>query len=84
MSGLTIAGSGLTLVDPLVSANVAITVGTKITGGTNTYVLYDNAGAIGEYPISGTGSVPLAHATNTGAMAIPRNARLDFVMTFLL
>ena len=35
-----------------------ITVGTSvITGGTNTRVLFDNVGVLGEYAISGTGSV---------------------------
>ena len=37
-----------------------ITIGTTtITGGTNTRVLYDNAGVVGEYTISGTGSVAM-------------------------
>lgn len=37
-----------------------LTVGTTaIAGGTNTRVLYDNAGILGEYTISGTGSVAM-------------------------
>ena len=37
-----------------------VTVGTStITGGTNTRVLYDNAGVLGEYAISGSGSVAM-------------------------
>lgn len=38
----------------------AIVVGTTtVTGGTSGYVLYDNGGLVGEYAISGTGSVVL-------------------------
>ena len=32
---------------------------TPVTGGTSTYVLYDNAGTLGNYNISGTGSVAM-------------------------
>ena len=38
----------------------SISIGTSsITGGTTTKVLYDNSGAVGEYTISGTGSVAM-------------------------
>jgi hypothetical protein len=38
-----------------------ITVGTTtVTSGTSTRVLYDNAGVVGEYPITGTGNVMLS------------------------
>lgn len=38
-----------------------VTVGTTtITGGTTTRVLYDNAGVLGEYPITGTGNVVMS------------------------
>jgi len=40
-----------------------ITVGTTtITSGTTTRVLYDNAGVVGEYSISGTGSVAMTNS----------------------
>jgi hypothetical protein len=40
-----------------------LTVGTTtITSGTTTRVLYDNAGVVGEYAISGTGSVAMTNA----------------------
>lgn len=43
---------------PGASTSGDITVGTSvISGGTTTRVLYDNAGVVGEYVISGTGSV---------------------------
>lgn len=46
-----------------------ITIGTStITSGTTTRVLYDNAGVIGEYVISGTGSVCM---TTNCAMTTP-------------
>lgn len=48
--------SGRLLVDNANSSS-GITVGsTVITGGTTTKVLYDNAGVVGEYTISGTGT----------------------------
>ena len=46
-----------------------LTVGTTaITGGTTTRVLYDNAGVLGEYTISGTGSVAM---TSSPAFVTP-------------
>lgn len=48
---LTAAGSGLTIGT------------TTITSGTNTRILYDNAGVLGEYTITGTGTV-VAMQTN--------------------
>jgi len=47
-----------------------ITVGTTtITSGTNTRVLYNNSGVVGEYPITGTGNVALsASPTFTGTL----------------
>lgn len=50
----------------------SLTVGTStITSGTTTRVLYDNAGVLGEYSVSGTGTtVPLtAGPTFTGTLA---------------
>lgn len=54
-------GSGLTLsAGTLSAAAAALTVGsTTIASGTNTRVLYDNAGVLGEYVISGTGNVAM-------------------------
>lgn len=44
-------------------AAYTITVGTTgITGGVSGRVLYDNAGIVGEYPISGTGSVAMTNS----------------------
>lgn len=41
-------------------AAISLTVGTTpVTGGTTTRVLYDNAGVIGEYAVSGSGSVAM-------------------------
>lgn len=53
--------TGRALVD---NANTGLTVGTTtITSGTTTRILYDNAGVLGEYTISGTGTV-VAMATS--------------------
>jgi len=50
LSGLTFYGG--------ISAGGSLTVGTtSITGGTNTRVIYNNNGIVGEYAISGSGSV---------------------------
>lgn len=48
----------------------SVTVGTTtIGGGTTTRVLFDNAGVLGEYTISGTGSVAMtANPTFTGTL----------------
>lgn len=50
-----------------------ITIGsTTITSGTNTKVLFNNSGVVGEYTISGTGSVAMtASPTFTGTVTIP-------------
>lgn len=43
------------------AASTSISVGvTTVGSGTTTRVLYDNAGVLGEYNVSGTGNVPLA------------------------
>lgn len=51
----------------------AVTVGTTtIGGGTTTRVLYDNAGVLGEYSITGTGNAVMsASPTGTGTWALP-------------
>lgn len=51
-----------------------ITIGTStITSGTNTRVLYDNAGVVGEYTISGTGNVAMTTSPSftTPALGTP-------------
>lgn len=43
--------------------SVTVTVGsTVVSGGTNSYVLYDNGGVVGQYATSGTGSVAMTNA----------------------
>ena len=52
-------GSNLVYATP----QAGITVGaTPVAAGTNTYVLFDNNGHVGEYAISGTGSVAMTNA----------------------
>lgn len=54
-AGLSLSGGALTA-----SGGANVTIGSStITGGTTTRVLYDNAGVLGEYVISGTGSVAM-------------------------
>lgn len=52
--------------------------GTVITNGTDTRVLYDNAGVAGEYAISGTGSVAMTNSPTlvTPALGTPSAAVL--------
>lgn len=55
-------------------AAVSLTVGsTPITSGTTTRVLYDNAGTLGEYAISGTGNVAMTTSPSftTPALGTP-------------
>lgn len=63
-----VAGTNITVdntdpQNPIISASgggSGLTVGTTaIASGTNTRVLYDNAGTLGEYAISGTGNVAM-------------------------
>ncbi len=56
-----------------------LTVGTTtITSGTNTRILYDNSGVLGEYTISGTGSVAMTNSPSftTPALGTPSAATL--------
>ncbi len=64
-------GSG-TLTWAACSGGGGITIGTTtITSGTNTRVLYNNAGVVGEYVITGTGNVVMsASPTLTGTVAM--------------
>ena len=53
----------------ITAAASSVAIGaTSITGGTTTRVLYDNAGVLGEYGISGTGSVAM---TNSPTLVTP-------------
>lgn len=61
------------------SPTVAVTVGsTTVGGGTTTRVLFDNAGVLGEYAISGTGSVCMTTSCSmtTPALGTPSAAVL--------
>lgn len=65
-------GSGLTLsAGTLTATGGGITVGTTtITSGTNTRVLYNNSGVVGEYAVTGTGNAVLsASPTLTGTVS---------------
>lgn len=64
ISAVTI-GSGLSYDGTTLSATASgITIGTTtITSGTNTRILYNNAGVVGEYTLSGSGTV-VAMATS--------------------
>lgn len=56
-----------------------IVVGTTaVTSGTDTRVLYDNAGTVGEYAISGTGSVAMTNSPTfvTPALGTPASGTL--------
>ena len=58
-SGATVRATTLQIAG-LASASADLTVGSSaISSGTTTRVLYDNAGVLGEYSISGTGSVAM-------------------------
>lgn len=55
-------------------ATVALTVGSStISGGTTTRILYDNAGVLGEYTLTGSGTVVAMQSgpTFTGTVTIP-------------
>lgn len=58
-SSVTINGSSVSLGGSVTvtAAASSIAVGTTLTGGTSGYVLYNNAGAIGELATTGTGNV---------------------------
>ena len=65
------------------SSSSGLTIGTTtITSGTDTKVLYNNAGVVGEYSITGTGNVVMSASptlTGTAAMA---SASLSGSLTF--
>jgi hypothetical protein len=62
-AGLFVRVSGVTI-GPLAGGTAAsITVGnTAVTGGVSTRVLFDSAGVLGEYAISGSGSVAMTNS----------------------
>ncbi len=68
---LTLVGSGVTITTDASTDTITFTAGasgltigtTTITSGTTTRILYDNAGVLGEYTISGSGTV-VAMATS--------------------
>jgi hypothetical protein len=63
----TTTGGGLKDCGSAPSTNPLVVGTTPISGGTSSRVLFDNAGKVGEYPITGTGSVALsASPTFTG------------------
>lgn len=52
--------AGATALEYFTSASSGLVIGTTtITSGTNTKVLFDNSGVLGEYTISGTGNVAM-------------------------
>ena len=68
---LTLVGSGVTITTDAATDTITFTAGaaaltvgaTTIASGTTTRILYDNAGTLGEYTITGTGTV-VAMATS--------------------
>lgn len=67
------------LISAIIAGSSGITIGTTaITGGTTTRVLYNNGGVVGEYVISGTGSVAMTNSPTfiTPALGTPSSAVL--------
>lgn len=76
-----VVGSGLSFAAGTLSSTVSssLVVGTTpITGGATTRVLYDNAGVLGEYTVSGSGSVAMTTSPvfTTPALGTPSAAVL--------
>ncbi len=60
MGGFSKQCTTLQIADLVGAVGATLTVGvTPITGGTTTRIIYDNAGTVGEYAISGSGSVAM-------------------------
>lgn len=58
VSGATVSNAGGGQANVTVAGGTGITVGsTTITSGSTTNILYDNAGVVGEYTITGSGTV---------------------------
>ena len=70
---------------PFNTTSGGLTINTStITGGTSGRVLYDNAGAVGELPVTGTGSVVLSNSpTLTGNVTANVNLRSGTLATLL-
>jgi hypothetical protein len=70
---------------PFNTTSGGLTINTStITGGTSGRVLYDNAGAVGELPTTGTGSVVLSNSpTLTGNVSANVNLRSDTLANLL-
>ena len=63
-SGAVVTNLGGGVAGVAISGSSGITIGTTtITSGTNTRILYDNAGVVGEYTLTGSGTV-VAMATS--------------------
>lgn len=81
-SGNILTSNGTTWASAAAPAASAVTVGsTTIGSGATTRILYDNAGVLGEYTISGTGTVVAMQASPTftgtvGAAAITMTGQL--------
>lgn len=76
---LTSNGAGALPSFQAVPTAPSITVGTTtVASGTDTRVLYDNAGVLGEYAISGTGSVAMTNSPTfvTPALGTPASGTL--------
>ena len=74
---------GAVLTATLNGGGGGLTIGTTtITSGTNTKVLYNNAGVVGEYTITGTGNVAMsASPTFTGTLIAATISPTAFVST---
>ena len=76
-SGLSVGGGGNS------SGSSGITVGTTtITSGSNTKVLFNNSGVVGEYTITGTGNVVMSASPTLTGTAVLENASLSGSINF--
>lgn len=77
--GFSVANELITAINDADGAGGSLAVGsTFVTGGTTARVLYDNAGTLGEYPVSGTGNVALTTSPTlvTPALGTPASGVL--------
>lgn len=93
-AGQVLATGGAGANPSWISNDAGLTVGSSvITGGSNTRVLYDNAGVLGEYTVSGSGSVamttsptfvtPTLGVATATALAVDDGAANDPRLTFI-
>ena len=73
---LTISGNTATITTASGSSDIAIGT-TAITGGTTTRVLYDNAGVVGEYTVTGTGNVVMSASPTLTGRIVAVSAQVD-------